>query len=183
MTRDEMKAKLAAVIGAAIIGKTSTQGASDAAAAVLDLCGPKPLEWQRDETNCCIWDCHSADSNQYRLLYSERHGDYTVLIDGKWVLYDTLEAAQAAAQEHADAAHWANTPMGGFVMSKDTSGPAFPLQPASMPETHQSGMTLRDWFAGQVIASVKGWHPADRVGKSAAVIAYEIADAMLEARK
>lgn len=46
-----------------------------------------------------------------------------------------------------------------------------------------NGMTLRDWFAGQVIASVKGWHPADRQGKNAAQIAYEVADAMLAARE
>ena len=29
------------------------------------------------------------------------------------VIGDTLEAAQAAAQAHADAAHWANTKIGG----------------------------------------------------------------------
>jgi hypothetical protein len=44
------------------------------------------------------------------------------------------------------------------------------------------GVTLRDWFAGQVIASVKSWHPTDRRGKSSAQIAYEIADAMLAER-
>jgi len=44
-------------------------------------------------------------------------------------------------------------------------------------------MTLRDWFAGQVIASVKAWHPADKRGKSAAEIAYEIADAMIAERE
>lgn len=50
-------------------------------------------------------------------------------------------------------------------------------------QTYAEGMSLRDWFAGQVIASVKGWHPADKQGKSAAVIAYEIADAMIAARR
>ncbi len=64
--------------------------------------------------------------------------------------------------------------------TKDDGGPAFPAQ---WDDKDNEGMTLRDWFAGQVIASVKGWHPADRRGKSSAVIAYEIADAMLEARK
>lgn len=52
-----------------------------------------------------------------------------------------------------------------------------------MQQEKISDATLRDWFAGQVIASVKGWHPADKGGKSAARIAYEIADEMLEARK
>jgi hypothetical protein len=65
---------------------------------------------------------------------------------------------------------------------KDNGGPAFPILKTDTHDTWP-GMTLRDWFAGQVIASVKGWHPADRRGKSSAVIAYEIADAMLEARK
>lgn len=68
---------------------------------------------------------------------------------------------------------------------KDKSGPAFPrtVQGWNGNLTAYDGMTLRDWFAGQVIASVKGWHPVDKVGKSAAVIAYEIADEMIEARK
>ncbi len=53
----------------------------------------------------------------------------------------------------------------------------------AMPEPLYKDMSLRDWFAGQVIASVKAWHPADKRGKSAAVIAYEIADAMLAERQ
>lgn len=53
----------------------------------------------------------------------------------------------------------------------------------SMPEPLYKDMSLRDWFAGQVIASVKAWHPADKRGKSAAAIAYEIADAMLAERQ
>ena len=71
------------------------------------------------------------------------------------------------------------------MTQKHDGGPAYPV-----PEENRlsdgsycnEGMSLRDWFAGQVIASVKAWHPADKQGKSAAVIAYEIADAMLAAR-
>ena len=59
--------------------------------------------------------------------------------------------------------------------------PAFPIRDLN-DHPGPFGMTLRDWFAGQVIASVKSWHPADKHGKSAAVIAYEIADAMIAAR-
>lgn len=66
---------------------------------------------------------------------------------------------------------------------KDNGGPAFPQMDPNSLYFNATGMTLRDYFAGQVIASVKGWHPADRQGKGAAQIAYEIADAMLEARK
>lgn len=72
-------------------------------------------------------------------------------------------------------------------MGKDTSGPAFP--PLHDPKSHQSGMTLRDYFAGQALPSVitalqysepKGgetWH------QMIAREAYSAADAMIEARK
>jgi len=63
-----------------------------------------------------------------------------------------------------------------------TGGPAFPRSESEYGIGHD-GMTLRDYFAGQVIASVKGWHPADKRGKSAATIAYEIADDMLRERE
>ena len=57
-------------------------------------------------------------------------------------------------------------------------GPAFPLQPASMPEMHYTGMSLRDWFAGQALANVYAFNErdADRVAE----YAYEVADAMIE---
>ncbi len=45
----------------------------------------------------------------------------------------------------------------------------------------QTGMTLRDWFAGQAILQVK-WYRDDE-NKDAADWAYRIADAMLEARE
>ena len=65
------------------------------------------------------------------------------------------------------------------ITQKHDGGPAYPGQ----SKAHATdGMSLRDYFAGQVIASVKAWHPADKQGKSAAVIAYEIADSMLAAR-
>lgn len=58
---------------------------------------------------------------------------------------------------------------------------AFPVAPGDVPYW-QPGMTLRDWFAGQALVGVKGWHPADRKGKSVAEVAYSIADRMLEER-
>ena len=67
------------------------------------------------------------------------------------------------------------------MTDRHDGGPAFPRNGQSHLDT-KDGMSLRDWFAGQVIASVKAWHPADKQGKPAAVIAYEIADAMLAAR-
>ena len=62
-----------------------------------------------------------------------------------------------------------------------TGGPAFP--PMHNLDTHHSGMTLRDWFAGQALA---GMNAADRRwvnGKAAmATAAYAQADAMLALR-
>ena len=71
-------------------------------------------------------------------------------------------------------------------------GPAFP-RPVSedraqgdQPDGNrtigeQSGMTLRDYFAGQAIAGFVG-SPADFAFDSAARMAYDIADAMIVAR-
>lgn len=80
-------------------------------------------------------------------------------------------------------------------MSKDDGGPAFSLMHPTQPEFSNSGMSLRDWFAGQVIV---GLHCSPDVLRAlnkaatknamkfqdiAAAHAYSIADAMLEARK
>jgi len=102
MTRDEMIEKLVKHIAPKL-------DIWEAAAAVLDLCGPKPLAWVETGTN----------------RYSAKNFDAKVITDGNnWATcpedwppfggypHPTLEAAQAAAQAHADAAHWANTPLG-----------------------------------------------------------------------
>jgi len=63
--------------------------------------------------------------------------------------------------------------------SKPTGGPAFP--PSMDPRYNPSGMSMRDWFAGQAIPEAM----ADYDLKSAEAIAthcYHIADAMLIAR-
>jgi hypothetical protein len=77
-------------------------------------------------------------------------------------------------------------------------GPAFPLSPdcAVNPITDStgadisSGMTLRDWFAGQALAGILGGGFAGTIshddvngGGDAAFFAYQYADAMLAARK
>ena len=85
---------------------------------------------------------------------------------------DLLEALQAMRDRREEMTH-----------SPKDGGPAFPNSVQPNFQCAEVGMSLRDWFAGQVIASVKGWHPADKGGKSAATVAYEIADAMIEQRK
>ena len=103
MTRDEMKAKLAAVIR-----EQREDGLCeyDTAAAVLDLCGPKPLVWQRNGKH---WAC-GRDGLVIRMQSENR---FVLTRRNSFdQCFDTLEAAQAAAQAHADADHWANTKMG-----------------------------------------------------------------------
>ena len=74
--------------------------------------------------------------------------------------------------------------------------PAFP--PMHDPNTHEFGMTLRDYFAAKAMQgyiSAKGWHPdfvfptdfnfddGKRAADAVAVSAYKLADAMLKARE
>lgn len=58
----------------------------------------------------------------------------------------------------------------------DYRGPAFPNSPVT------SGMSLRDWFAGQALAGLASMsmHPGDR--RLAVEAAYQYADAMLAQR-
>jgi len=60
-------------------------------------------------------------------------------------------------------------------------GQAFP-HGGNESEDAKLGMTLRDWFAGQALSGVfgsfDGWGTSD-----IAEMSYEIADAMIEARK
>ena len=68
-------------------------------------------------------------------------------------------------------------------MTKDTGGPAFP--PTHDPNTHEFGMTLRDYFAasfitsGVVFKTLSSGSTTDEV----AAQAYALADAMLKARQ
>jgi hypothetical protein len=72
-------------------------------------------------------------------------------------------------------------------MSKCDSGSAFPI-----PEVRDSngigliegspGMSLRDWFAGQVLIGLWAHPTVDGTPQHFAVIAYAQADAMLEER-
>ena len=65
---------------------------------------------------------------------------------------------------------------------RDDSGPAF-------PHSHDHGMSLRDWFAGQALKGIiaglqcEPGQTVDDLIRVAAIRVYEVADAMLEARK
>lgn len=66
----------------------------------------------------------------------------------------------------------------------DDGGPAFPQGHLDGPHVDPSGMSLRDWFAGQALAglmaniNISGCNPDDY-----AQLAYEYSDAMIAARK
>lgn len=65
---------------------------------------------------------------------------------------------------------------------KSDGGPAFP--PFHDPKNHESGMTLRDWFAGQALAGISA-DSQDGFSLSPeeeAAWAYQRADAMLAVR-
>ena len=66
-------------------------------------------------------------------------------------------------------------------------GPAFPAAPNPNYTDDaclgQRGMTLRDYFAGKALAGLLADKTIEGPAKSYARSAYEVADAMLEARK
>ena len=78
-------------------------------------------------------------------------------------------------------------------MKRDTGGPAFPFVEPSNECNVATGMTLRDYFAAQVLPAIYEEHfngirnkeyqldPDWKLGL--ALDAYEMADAMMEARK
>ena len=108
MNRDAMIEALARVINDKMPPTSGMdETPADIAAAVLDLCGPEPLVWQRNGN-------HWAGGRGY--VVRQQFPRYVLTIRNQFDQYfDALEAAQAAAQDHATAAHWANTPLGKLV--------------------------------------------------------------------
>ena len=72
-------------------------------------------------------------------------------------------------------------------MSEHDGGPAFPIPDERDPVTGEgiiqgsSGMSLRDWFAGQALAGLLA-HASGEAPESAPRKAYQLADAMLAVR-
>ena len=80
------------------------------------------------------------------------------------------------------------------MSEKKDGGPAFPNDNDPHPQNWSTGMTLRDWFAGQalpalmakaykVLEGTLGLEDGITVFSVASKAAYRCADAMLEARK
>jgi hypothetical protein len=65
------------------------------------------------------------------------------------------------------------------MMRKNDGGPAHPVCTGN-PDHWQKGMSLRDWFAGQVISGNFGHLPMGPIEK--AKVAYAMADAMIAER-
>ena len=66
------------------------------------------------------------------------------------------------------------------MTQKKTGGPAFP--PTHDPNTHESGMTLRDWFAGQALANPRTFPQDWSATADIAEWAYGLADDMIAER-
>lgn len=74
-------------------------------------------------------------------------------------------------------------------MARDDGGPAFPTdneRQVGPNAYHFEGMSLRDYFAGQVVAATRDFYADTEVGeeylRAFAQQAYRIADAMLRER-
>lgn len=61
----------------------------------------------------------------------------------------------------------------------DDGGPAFP-EPL---DTHAGGMTLRDWFAGQVAGNREPQGPHHALDADFARAAYDLADALIAEKR
>jgi hypothetical protein len=75
-------------------------------------------------------------------------------------------------------------------MIDKTGGPAFPTnavlnEDGSIYQWPESGMTLRDWFAGQALMSMLSQPDkiTDSTYAKAAELSYKFADAMIEERE
>ena len=68
------------------------------------------------------------------------------------------------------------------MSNTNTGGPAFPSH-GSMGEVAHEGMTLRDYFAGQAIASTLPMPGGMYEAADYASLAYKMADEMLKARE
>mgnify|MGYP006394719301 CR=1 FL=1 len=110
MTEDQIKTALYGVIAK---HRNAGRPSEEIATAVMALVGPKPLEFNRK-------GAARVGRSIYVVLESEFDDGageiWYVMLDGKTLSslgqFNDEESAQAAAQAHADAAHWGNTALG-----------------------------------------------------------------------
>ncbi len=75
------------------------------------------------------------------------------------------------------------------MTTNNDGGPAFPVQREQGDGSFvfYPGISIRDYFAGQALAGLLGWSPAEcddqYQSETAARIAYRMADAMMAERK
>ena len=87
------------------------------AAAVMALVGPKKLVWRGKAYRSAFAICTYV-AKEYVIEQRLNSTDFDLWVGPnatKAERFGTLEAAQAAAQAHADAAHWSNTPLGDMI--------------------------------------------------------------------
>ena len=84
--------------------------------AVLALVGPKPLDWRMPygtvKAEFGGGTIRIEDFRDYFMVEFSTPGHSRPLVAGSFA---DLSSAQAAAQAHADAAHWRNTPLGDLI--------------------------------------------------------------------
>ena len=92
------------------------------AAAVLELVGPKPLVWLWEHDHCAQ---AAVSHGKYFVQWDDElcawYASLELGDDENPIIIDPgdvrcIPSAQAAAQAHADAAHWANTQIGKLVV-------------------------------------------------------------------
>ena len=100
-------------------GRISDYPSTLIAAAVLELVGPRELVWVWDVNMCAYSVVHSG---KYYVQWDDEAGAWYASLelgdDENPIIIDPgdlpdISSAQSAAQAHADAAHWANTKIGG----------------------------------------------------------------------
>jgi len=99
---------------------------------------------------------------------------------------NTIDEATGATLDHVGVRYGVNRD-GGRMIQADDGGPAFPhANPGydgNWDKRRQiGGMSLRDCFASQTVAVILGLRPDESMAEVASA-AYDMADAMIEARK
>lgn len=114
MNEEQIKSALADIIGKIVLGRTASRAASEAAAAIYEQVKPKPLVWKHPSGgDHRKGECFHARTDLHHHAVHNLRGGWWYNVTSE--TYPTIEAAQAAAQSHADAVHWANTALADMI--------------------------------------------------------------------